>query len=155
MKTEGTSFKSIPLYLPETQLRILFGPQDHHFESRAKSLFEQSLYTVSEQSDRTGIRLKGARIQAGKGLEPSIISEGVIPGAIQIPGDGQPIILLGETATGGYRKMATVISADRHLLGQLRPENRVKFVPVSQDSAREALEKMEKTIQGLEPSRFS
>jgi antagonist of KipI len=154
LTTVGASFECIPEYLPETVLRTIFGPQDHHFESPAKSLFEHSLYTVSDRSDRTGIRLKGPRIHAREGLDQSIISEGIVPGAIQIPGDGRPIILLGETATGGYRKMATVISADLHFLGQLRPENRVRFVPVSLDSAREALKEMEKTIQGVKPGAF-
>ncbi len=155
LTTEGTAFESIPEYLPETTLRIIFGPQDYHFESPMRSLFEKSRYTVSEQSDRTGIRLKGPRIKAKEGLDQSIISEGIVPGAIQIPGDEQPIILLAETATGGYRKIATVISADLHLLGQLRPENKVGFVPVSLASAREALERMEKVIQGVKPGALS
>ena len=76
---------------------------------------------MSPDSDRTGIRLKGPAVTRQPGLPESIISEGVIAGAIQVPGDGQPIIILGETATGGYRKIATVISADLPLLGQITP----------------------------------
>ncbi len=149
LKTEGTAFEFVPDYSPETALRIIFGPQDHHFEPKTRSLFAQSAYTVSEQSDRTGIRLKGPAVKAKEGLDTSIISEGIVPGAVQVPGDNQPIILLAETVTGGYRKIATVISADLHLLGQLRPENRVGFVPVSPESARKALKDMEKIIRGI------
>ncbi|MBT3256803.1 MAG: KipI antagonist, partial [Deltaproteobacteria bacterium] len=103
----------------------------------------------TEQLDRTGIRLEGPLIKEKEDLEKSIISEGVVSGAIQIPGDGQPIIILGETVTGGYRKIATVISADLYRLGQLRPENKVRFLPVSPDEARSALEEIETIIQGI------
>jgi allophanate hydrolase subunit 2 len=73
----------------------------------------------------------------------------VIPGAIQIPGDGQPIIILGETATGGYRKIATVISADLPLLGQIMPGNEVTFRTVALDDAVQALRKVEEQIEAF------
>ncbi len=149
LKPEGRRFKSVPKYTDESALKILFGPQDDHFEAETLSRFLQNTYRVTGQSDRTGIRLKGPAIRPKAGLDSSIISEGIIPGAIQIPGDGQPIILLGETVTGGYRKIATVISADLHRLGQLRPQDNVKFVPVSEDQARKALLDMEQNLQDI------
>ena len=85
-------------------------------------------------------------------LKKSIISEGIVSGAVQIPGDGQPIIVLGETVTGGYRIIATVITADLHRLGQLRPGNRVRFLAVSPDEARIALEELETIIQSVKIS---
>jgi allophanate hydrolase subunit 2 len=90
--------------------------------------------------------LAGPHIEAKRGLKGSIISEGVVPGTIQIPGDAQPIIILGETVTGGYRKIATVISADLPLLGQLKPGDRVSFSRVSMDEAYQAIREEEELI---------
>ena len=83
------------------------------------------------------------------GLETSIISEGVVPGAIQVPGDGQPIILLNETVTGGYRKIAAVISADIPKLGQVKPGDRIYFQTVSEPAAHLAIEELERVIRTL------
>ena len=151
LKTEGAalSAQSIPVYTQSVELRVIFGPHHHHFDPEMLSLFQQTTYDVTEKLDRTGIRLKGTAIKEKTGLQTSIISEGVIPGAIQIPGDGQPIIILGETVTGGYRKIATVISADLHRLGQLRPKNTVRFLPVSLKEAQNALEEMEAVIRSI------
>jgi allophanate hydrolase subunit 2 len=76
----------------------------------------------------------------------SIISEGIVSGAIQVPGDGQPIIILGETASGGYRKIGTIITADVPLLGQITPGDEVAFEAVSMEEAVQALRVMEATI---------
>jgi len=80
-------------------------------------------------------------------MEDSIISEGVISGTIQVPGDGQPIIILAETVTGGYRKIATVITADLSLLGQIKPGDTVHFQEVSLDEAYQALREAEGIIE--------
>ena len=109
-------------------------------------------FTVSPDSDRTGIRLKGPVVSRVPGREESIISEGILSGAIQIPGDGQPIIILGETASGGYRKIATVISADLPLLGQITPGDEVVFEAVSMDAAVQALREMEDKIDKFKRS---
>ena len=107
---------------------------------------------MSPDSDRTGIRLQGPEIQPKSGVAESIISEGVISGSIQIPGDGKPIIILGETVTGGYRKIATIISADLPLLGQIKPGDRIQFKPVSQEEALQALRDMEDKISKFDVS---
>jgi len=78
--------------------------------------------------------------------------EGILSGAIQVPGDGQPIIILGETASGGYRKIATVISADLPLLGQITPGNEVAFEAVSMEEAVQALREMESKIDKIKRS---
>lgn len=101
---------------------------------------------MSQDSDRTGIRLEGQEIPCRPDIEASIISEGVISGSIQIPGDGKPIIILGETVTGGYRKIATVISADLPALGQIKPGDGIQFRAVSLDEAYLALQEMENRI---------
>ena len=149
LKNEGKTFNKVPIYSAEQTLRIIYGPQSDHFEKSALTLFEKGLYQVSEKSDRTGIRLKGPAVPAKAGRPESIISEGLISGVIQIPGDNQPIIILSETVTGGYRKIATIISADLHLLGQLRPGNRVRFLPVSHGEAEKSLKDQESIISNI------
>jgi antagonist of KipI len=136
----------IPLYSEKWTIRVIWGPQDDQFPEESRSIFVNSEYEMSPESDRTGIRLRGPSIQRKPGIEASIISEGVISGSIQVPGDGQPIIILGETVTGGYRKIATVISADLPLLGQIKPGDKIQFRAVSQDEARQALQEMEDLI---------
>jgi antagonist of KipI len=147
----GKTFKPEwrPSYKGDWGLRVLLGPQDQDFPEESKKLFFDSPFTVTSQSDRTGIRLLGPALHREKNLADSIISEGVVPGAIQVPGDGQPIILLVETITGGYRKIATVISADLPLLGQVKPGDRVRFRKVSMEEARIALQDRENHIKPL------
>ena len=142
LKAVGRSLDKalIPSYAKGQVLRVISGPQDNHFSTKAKEIFLGSPFRVTPQSDRTGIRLAGPHIEAKKNLKESIISEGVVPGTIQIPGDAQPIIILGETVTGGYRKIATVISADLPLLGQLKPGDTVNFRKVSMDEAYKAVQ---------------
>ena len=136
----------IPEYPSRWRLRVVWGPQDDQFTEDGRQAFVTGSFSVSPDSDRTGIRLKGPAVARRPNLPESIISEGVIAGAIQIPGDGQPIIILAETTTGGYRKIATVISADLPLLGQIMPGNEVAFRAVALDEALRALQEMEKKI---------
>jgi biotin-dependent carboxylase-like uncharacterized protein len=142
----------VPLYASPWRLRIVWGPQDDHFPEAGRQTFATAAFTVSPDSDRTGIRLKGPVVARRPGVEESIISEGIVSGAIQIPGDGQPIIILGETASGGYRKIATVISADLPLLGQITPGDTVSFEAVSLDAAVQALREMEDKIDKFKRS---
>jgi len=136
----------IPVYPRDWELRVLFGPQDDHFTPEVKKSFLNESFKVTSESDRTGIRLAGQPITKIAGLEDSIISEGVICGTIQVPGDGQPIIILGETVTGGYRKIATVISADVPLLGQIKPGDSMRFCVVSMEEALESFRKAEELV---------
>ena len=136
----------VPTYHNDWELRAVMGPQHEHFLDEACERFLNSDYQVSPKSDRTGIRLEGPRLTVREGHAESIISEGIIAGAVQVPGDGQPIIVLGETVSGGYRKIATVISADLHLLGQFLPGDQVRFQAVNQCEARQALWRLEETI---------
>jgi len=96
MKAEGRELdqKWRPSYTNEWVLRVVFGPQDDHFTPEGRKEFLSSPFKVKPQSDRTGIRLTGPLIYTKAGLKESIISEDVISGTIQIPGDGQPIIIL-------------------------------------------------------------
>jgi biotin-dependent carboxylase-like uncharacterized protein len=139
--------KEVPVCASPWRLRVLWGPQDDHFSEEGRQVFATAAFSVSPDSDRTGIRLKGPAVERKPGLEESIISEGILPGAIQVPGDGQPIVILGETASGGYRKIATVISADLARLGQITPGDEVSFEAVAVDEAVQALREMEDKLE--------
>ncbi|HIJ40999.1 MAG TPA: biotin-dependent carboxyltransferase [Deltaproteobacteria bacterium] len=143
------SLDFIPKYPSDSVIRILPGPNDDHFSAGSWDSFLACSYQVTGHADRTGIRLAGASIDTRADMRESILSEGVVPGAIQVPGDGQPIIILNETVTGGYRKIATVISADLPLLGQLKPGDAVRFVEISIQEAITAFRSMEDMIAGL------
>jgi biotin-dependent carboxylase-like uncharacterized protein len=140
----------VPVYSDKWQIRVVLGPQDDHFPDNSRETFFGSIYTMSQNSDRTGIRLEGTEIRCRADVEASIISEGVIAGSIQIPGDGKPIIILGETVTGGYRKIATVISADLPLLGQIKPGDSIRFQAVSLEEAHHAFKKMEDRLNDFQ-----
>ncbi|RJR43382.1 MAG: biotin-dependent carboxyltransferase [Desulfobacteraceae bacterium] len=139
----------IPRYGREWTLRILPGPQREDFPVAAVEVFLSSPYAVTQHCDRTGIRLSGPLLHRSEALAESIISEGVVPGAIQVPGDGLPIIILVETITGGYRKIANVISADLPLLGQMKPGDEVRFHQVAMDEALDALRMLEETLRSI------
>jgi biotin-dependent carboxylase-like uncharacterized protein len=155
VKTETRAFNAawIPVYPNNWSLRVIWGPQDDHFPDESRDSFLGASYKMSSDSDRTGIRLQGPVIRQKPDVQTSIISEGVISGSVQIPGDGKPIIILGETVTGGYRKIATVISADLPLLGQIKPGDAVRFKAVSMAEARRALAAVEEKVHKFE-ARF-
>jgi len=107
----------------------------------------RSAYTVTEESDRMGLRLRGDAVPSPAG---HMLTEGVPLGAIQAPPDGQPIILFVEhQTTGGYPKPACVISADFWRLGQLRPRDELRFERLEMERAMELLREQEKWLQGL------
>lgn len=115
-------------------LRAILGPQDEMFSQEVIDLFFASEYAVGVESDRMGVRLAGAKLaHLGDG---NIVSDGVSAGAIQIPGDGQPIVMLADAqTTGGYPKIAYVATVDMPILAQLRPGDRVRFSPIPADDA--------------------
>ena len=141
----------LPLWKKEAVfLRVLPGPQDHHFTERGFQIFCSSSYRVTPQSDRMGIRLEGPKIERRSDVEESIISEGLISGAIQVPGDGKPIIILTELVTGGYTKIATIISTDLQKVAQLKPGDYVRFKAVSVEEAHLLLREQEERLREFE-----
>jgi antagonist of KipI len=139
------SDRALDVLEPRKVLRVTDGPQSGWFSEAAKKTFYESTYQVTEESNRMGIRLQGSAIPAPAGGE--MISEGVALGAIQVPEAGQPIILFVEQqTTGGYPKLANVISADLHSLAQLRPRNEIRFERVDFAAARALLTKQEKLL---------
>jgi len=128
---ERTISRAVLLRLkPRKILRVTDGPQSHHFSEEAKQVFFRSTFRVSEESDRLGLRLGGPPLAFPNAGE--MITEGAPLGAIQITPSGQPIILfVDQQTTGGYPKIANVISADMHHVGQLRARELVRFAEVT------------------------
>ena len=142
----------IPLFEKEGTLRVIPGPQDHHFTQKGFQTFCSSAYQVTPRCDRMGVRLDGPKIERRADVEESIISEGFLSGAIQVPGDGKPIIILTELVTGGYTKIATVISVDLTKVAQLKPGDRVRFNPISIEEAYQLLKEDEDSLNGFRNS---
>jgi len=116
-------------------LRAVPGPQDDFFHEEGLATFFRSEFTISTNANRMGYRLQGPSIRQKENLPASIISEPSISGSVQIPADGQPIILLGEQTMGGYTKIATVISTDISKVAQAIPGNVVRFEKVTLETA--------------------
>ena len=107
-------------------IRVVLGPQDDYFTPEAIEAFLSAPFTVSQQIDRLGYRLAGPALVHAKGF--NIISDGVVAGSIQVPGNGQPIVLMRDCQPpGGYPKIATVITADLGRLAQSRPGTELRF----------------------------
>ncbi len=119
--------------------RVVMGPQAERFTEEGIDRFLHSAYRIKSQSDRMAYRLEGPQV-AHRG-KADIISEPLMPGAIQIPNDGCPIILMADSqTTGGYAKIGTVISADLPALAQKAPGDSLRFEAVDLDRAYEALD---------------
>ena len=122
----------------EYTLRVVMGPQDNAFTPGGVSAFLSGVYTVTPEFDRMGCRMEGPEIEHNGSAD--ILSDGIAFGAVQVPDSGQPIVMLADRqTTGGYTKIANVISADFRLLGQLKSGDRVRFEKVSLAAAQEAL----------------
>ena len=139
----------IPFYGHHHELRVIMGPQDDAFTEEGIQTFLSSQYTVTPESDRMGYRLEGPKIQHR--ADADIISDGSPLGAVQVPADGMPIVLLADRGTtGGYTKIATVISADIYKLAQAAPGNTVRFTKVSLEEAYQAVREQEEMFQHVE-----
>lgn len=131
-------FNMIPIYEDNYIARVIMGPEDSRFTESGIETFFTNEYTLSNQCDRMGYRLEGPTIQHIEGAD--IISGGVNLGAIQIPGHGNPIIMMADRqTTGGYTKIATVISIDIPYLAQLKPGNKIRFKGISIEEAQNLL----------------
>jgi antagonist of KipI len=127
-------------------LRVTRGAQHDWFGVEAFGKLFSCPYTVSEQSNRSGLRLKGESISPR--VRSQLLTEGVSLGAIQVPQDEQPIILfVDQQTTGGYPKIANVISADLYRVGQLRPREQVRFIEVAIPEAIHLLREQEEWLK--------
>lgn len=141
--------RAIEKWTPRKVLRVTSGPQEDWFQQDSQEIFYGSAYHLTEESNRMGIRLQGTPLRSLAGGQ--MISEGVSLGAVQITAGGLPIILFVEQqTTGGYPKIANVISADMSCLGQLRPRDEVRFERVDLETARALLLEQERLLASEE-----
>ena len=143
-----------PLPLPDggVRVRVVLGPHDGHFEPAVVDAFLTTRYFLTPQSDRMGYRLRGAPLP--RRTDEHLLSMATPFGAIQVPPRGEPIVLMADRQTaGGYPRMATVITADLPLAGQLAPEDWIEFEACDQATALRALVRQERALLALERDR--
>ena len=134
--------KYIPEFPKEIKIRVILGQQvDEFTEKGVKTLFDGK-YSITNESDRMGMRLLGEGIEHKKGAD--IISDGMTIGAVQVPGNGQPIIMMADRqTTGGYTKIGNVITVDLPVLAQAMPGTKIQFLEITVADAVELLRKRE------------
>jgi biotin-dependent carboxylase-like uncharacterized protein len=140
-----------PVELPEkrARLRVLAGPQRDHFAREALDALQSAPFVIGPESDRMGFRLEGPELPHARGAD--IISDATPLGALQVPGSGQPILLMADRqTTGGYPKIATLITADLPVAGQLGPGDSIMFEICSLRDALAALIAQERALLRLE-----
>src|SRR6202012_4626034 len=130
----GAAERRIELPSVSGPIRVVLGPQDDEFADEAKAMFLDSEWKISATSDRMGYRLEGPAIKHLHGH--NIVSDGTVLGSIQVPGNGAPIVLMPDRGTtGGYPKIATVISADIGRLAQTQAGTAFRFKAVTMKEA--------------------
>ncbi|WP_258083996.1 5-oxoprolinase subunit C family protein [Thermococcus thermotolerans] len=133
----------------EKTVRVVLGPNLDHFTEEGIETFLSESYTVTPESDRMGYRLDGKAIEhSERGAD--IVTEPLLPGTVQVPASGKPIVMMRDAqTTGGYAKIAVVATADLSIVAQSRPGERLGFRAVSVDEARELLIRREKTLMAI------
>lgn len=138
----------IPNYEKDMVIRVVPGPHIAAFSKEAADTFFSSVYEVTPQSDRMGYRLKGVKIPHQKGAD--ILSEATPLGGIQVPADGQPIILMADRqTTGGYTMIATVITVDFMFVAQAVPGAKIRFKPVTIQEAQMLYQNQRKMLRQI------
>jgi biotin-dependent carboxylase-like uncharacterized protein len=134
-----------PLPAGGARLRVLMGPHDRRFPNGAVRRLLESRFVIAPDSNRMGYRLDGAVVQVG--AQPEMLSDATPFGSLQVTGSGQPILLMADRpTTGGYPRIATVISADLPIAGQLALGDWIEFVACSRTEAIEALRRQEAAL---------
>jgi biotin-dependent carboxylase-like uncharacterized protein len=140
----GTAFRNEPLY-------ALGGPQADAFSQEGIAAFYHEPYTVTDETDRMGYRLDGPEIARVRGAD--IVSDGIVFGSVQVPGNGKPIVLMSDRqTTGGYTKIAVVSSWSVAQLAQKLPGETVLFKRVTEKEATDMLRRFENTLRDLRGS---
>lgn len=135
---EGGAIRSRLLERGDAPIRIVLGPQDDYFTPESVQTFFSQPYAVSARFDRMGYWLEGPALEHAGGFD--IVSDGIALGAIQVPGSGQPVVLLADhQTTGGYPKLGAVVRADIGAFAQRRPGEAVRFTRCDVEEARRAL----------------
>lgn len=150
LPVDGLSLDCPDLRLPDgtVPLRALRAAEHDEFTGDAQAAFWSGTYQITLQSNRQGFRLDGAHLE--RAAHHELRSHGIVPGIVQVPNGGQPIIQLADSATmGGYPKIATVIEADLWRLGQARPGDALQFTQTSPADAAAAEAALQATMVGL------
>jgi antagonist of KipI len=145
----GPQVATVELPDRHARIRVLPGPQVEYFAANALDVLQSAPYTIAPNSDRMGFRLIGPRLTHARGAD--IISDATPLGVLQVPGSGQPIVLMADRqTTGGYPKIATVIAADIAVAGQLGPADTIAFVVCTPAEAMAALIAQERALMAVE-----
>lgn len=136
----------VPNYKKQCIVRAVLGPQDDCFTDESVETFFGAEYEVTNEADRMGYRLSGPALEHKEGAD--IISDGINLGSIQIPGHGMPIVMMADRqTTGGYTKIATVISVDMPLIAQLKPGDKLSFEKIDIQEAHKVYKAYEERLQ--------
>lgn len=152
-KNPSMKYKEVPapllfLYPSIQTIRVIRGTEFDRFTVEGFDTFLNSKYSVSNENDRMGYRLSGPAIKHKDGAD--IISSGIVNGSIQVPGHGEPIIMMADHQTvGGYTKIANVISVDLPILAQMKAGDKVKFKEIKLEEAQDLLAKENQNIDRL------
>jgi antagonist of KipI len=139
----------VPQFMRNVKVRVILGPQTDMFTEMGMETFLSSAYKVTLEADRMGYRLDGPEIEHK--TRADIVSDALFPGSVQVPKNGKPIVIMRDAqTTGGYAKIAVVITADVSVLGQARPNDIVEFVKVTMHQAQEKLFEYRKLLESLE-----
>jgi antagonist of KipI len=140
--------KLTSIYKKNPEIRFIKGPHFDHLTEKSKDNFLTEQYKVTTNSDRMGYRLQATSLQLSKPIE--LLSEAVTMGTIQVPNDGQPIILMADRQTiGGYPKIGYVASIDMPVLAQVLPGEKLTFTEISIEVAQKLLLKREQTLSEI------
>lgn len=138
-----------PDYYSKPVIRVMQGQDRSYFSAESLKQFYAEDYVVSPQSDRMGYRLQGSRLELDRPLQR--LSEAVTYGTVQVPADGQPIVLMADHQTiGGYPVIAQAAAVDLPILAQARPESRISFAPITDEEARSLYMNRERDLQLLD-----
>jgi len=139
----------IPKLSKEAEIRVLMGPQDDLFTQNGIETFLEQTYTITSESDRQGYRLQGEPVEHLS--KADIISDAILPGSIQVPGNGQPIVMLMDAqTTGGYTKIACVVSPDLDILAQMLPGRKIRFKAISVQESHDIFRSYDTALSDLE-----
>lgn len=157
IETTGASFVSAEYLLPEEFVpqfehsicvHVILGPQAEMFTDKGLKTFLSKPYEVTPESDRMGYRLEGPAIEHKD--KADIVSDALLPGVIQIPKSGKPILIMRDAqTTGGYPKIAVTITSDLLRLGQAKPNNEVRFMQITLKEAHQRLAEHNRTLENL------
>lgn len=138
----------VPQYTGKFTVNVILGPQVHMFTEKGVSTFLSNPYKVSLEADRMGYRLEGSKIEHR--AKADIVSDALLPGAVQVPKNGKPIVIMRDAqTTGGYPKIAVTTTPDVSLLGQAKPNNVIEFSKITISQAHKKLLKYHKLLNNL------